>query len=242
MTSRRAAAFAILGLSPPARAAEMVQVLSGGALEPAVSAVLRLWRGGEVRVDFATAPNIAARLEAGETPDLVFAPQGLIDGLARGGRLVGPRVRLGAIGVGIAIRANAPDPMIRDEASFRTALLGADAVVFNRASTGLYVEGLLERLGLTTALDAKIVRYPDGDGVLRRIAGGSGREIAFAATTEILLFRDRGVRLAGPLPGALQNRTVYAAGLLATTDTALRLLSFLDSAPARQALAAAGVE
>jgi molybdate transport system substrate-binding protein len=138
-----------------------------------------------------------------------------------------------------------PIPAIRDEASFRAALLDADAIVFNRASTGLYVEGLLERLGLTAALSAKTVRFPDGDAVLRRIAGGTGREIAFAATTEILLFRDRGVQLTGPLPGALQNRTLYAAGLLAmadASDTARQLLAFLETAGSREAMAAAGVE
>ncbi|MDB5376823.1 MAG: hypothetical protein JWR00_1269 [Rubritepida sp.] len=249
MTTRRAAAGLILGLAAqPAWAVEPAHLLSGGALEPAVSAALVRWRaqgGGEVRVDFATAPRIAARLESGEAPDLVLAPQGLMEGLSRAGRLAGPPVTLGAIGVGIALRDDAPDPAIRDEASFRAALLDADAIVFNRASTGLYVEGLLDRLGLTAALSARTLRFPDGDAVLRRIAGGTGREIAFAATTEILLFRQRGVRLAGPLPGALQNRTLYAAGLLRKADpndTARQLLAFLETAASREAMVAAGVE
>ena len=116
----------------------------------------------------------------------------------------------------------------------REHLLAADAVVFNRASTGLYMERLLDRLGLASVVDAKAVRFPDGDGVLRRIASGSGREIAFAAATEIALFRERGVRFAGPLPDGLQNRTTYAAALLGNggggrSAEAQRLLAFLDS-------------
>lgn len=244
MIHRRAALF--LGLAmPQGRAAEPVHLLSGGALEPAVHAALELWRGGEVRVDFATAPRIAARLEGGEVPDLVLAPQAWIEQLAREGRLAAPPVALGAVGVGIALREDAPDPAIRDEASFRTALLGAEAVVFNRASTGLYIEGLLDRLGLAPELAAKTVRFPDGDSVLRRIAGGSGREIGFAATTEILLFRGRNVRLGAPLPPGRGNWTRYAGGLLrkpVIDDNARQLLTFLGSARSRAAMAAEGVE
>ena len=102
---------------------------------------------------------------------------------------------------------------------------------------------LLARMGLLAEIEAKTLRFPDGDGVLRRIAAGTGREIAFAAATEIALFRDRGVRSAGPLPDGLQNRTTYAVGLLDGGDEAARrLLAFLDTAEARRAMAQAGVE
>lgn len=107
------------------------------------------------------------------------------------------------------------------------------------------MERLLDRLGLAQAIEAKAVRFPDGDGVLRRIAAGSGREIAFAAATEIALFRERGVRSAGPLPDGLQNRTTYTAAQLRggqRSADAERLLAFLGTAASRAAMAAAGVE
>ena len=88
-----------------------------------------------------------------------------------------------------------------------------------------------------------IVRFPDGDAVLRRIAAGQGREVAFAAITEVLLFVGQGVRLVGPLPTAVQNRTAYWAGLLAGAGAeARRFLDLLDAAPARDALARADVD
>jgi molybdate transport system substrate-binding protein len=242
----------VVSLTTPgaAAAAEPVRVLSAGAVEPALRAALEGWRsggGGEVAVAFATAPRIAERLASGERPDLVLAPQGLIERLERAGDLAGQPVTVGSVGVGIAVRAGAPVPAIRDEASLREHLLAADAVVFNRASTGLYMERLLERMGLASAIESKAVRFPDGDGVLRRIASGSGdREIAFAAATEIALFRERGVRFVGPLPDGLQNRTTYAAALLGggggPSAEAQRLLAFLDSAASRSAMAEAGVE
>ena len=173
----------------------------------------------------------------------MLAPATLVEGLRASGGLAAPPVPLGAVGVGIALRAGATLPEIADEAGFRRTVLAAETLVLNRASTGLYVEALLARLGLAEQLAARSLRFPDGEAVLQRIAAGSGREIAFAAITEILLFRDRGVHFAGPLPAGLQNRTAYAAGLpLGAAAGAPRLAAFLDGAPARAAMAAAGVE
>lgn len=248
MIARRA--LVVAALAPlRADAVETVRVLSAGAVEPALAAALERWRsegGGEVAVSFATAPRIAERLAAGERPDLLLAPSRVIEELERAGSLAAKPVTVGSVGVGIAVRAGAPVPAIHDEASLRKHLLAAEAVVFNRASTGLYMERLLARMGLAAAIEPKSVRFPDGDGVLRRIASGSGNEIAFAAATEIALFRQRGVRFVAPLPEALQNRTVYAAGLLGGGANGgaegRRLLAFLDGAASRAAMAGAGVE
>ncbi|WP_426956263.1 substrate-binding domain-containing protein [Muricoccus radiodurans] len=229
-----------------AQAADPVRILSGGALEPAVHAALGLWTaagGTPPNVAYATAPRIAERMAAGDQPDLVLAPVSTVAALNRSGKLVAAPVALGSVGVGIAVRDGAPVPRIADEAALRAELQAADAVIFNRASTGLYMEGLLARLGLDVALAPKTIRFPDGDGVLRRLASGTGREIAFAAATEIALFRQRGVRLVGPLPEPLQNRTAYAAGLFpGDNPDAARLLAFLDSPEARAAMRDAGVE
>lgn len=244
---RRRALVASSLLLVGAVAAEPVRVLSAGALEPGLSAVLERWRsqgGGAVAVAFATVPRITERLAAGgEQPDLLLAPENLIERLGRSGDLAAEPVVVGSVGVGIAVREGAPVPAIRDEASLREHLLAADTVVFNRASTGLYMERLLDRLGLAAAIEAKTLRFPDGDGVLRRIAAGSGREIAFAAATEIALFRGRGVRSVGPLLDGLQNRTSYAAGLLSGGGAeARRFLAFLGTDASRSAMAEAGVE
>lgn len=249
MTARRALAIAAFAACCAASAAGApLRVLSAGALEPALAAALDRWRsqgGADVAVTFATAPRIAERLAAGEAPDVLLAPRRMVEELERAGKLAAEPVTVGSVGVGIAVRAGASAPAINDEASLREHLLAADAVVFNRASTGLYVERLLARLGLAAIVEPKAVRFPDGDGVLRRIAAGSGREIAFAAATEIALFRERGVQLVGPLPDGLQNRTAYAAGALNGADggsEGRRLLAFLGSAASRAAMARAGVE
>ena len=245
MRRRGVLAGAAAMAAAPVRAQVPLRLLSAGALEPGVAKALALWSaqgGTAVEHSFNTAPRIAERLAAGERFDVLFATVPVIDGLAKDGKLLAPAVPLGSVGVGIALRAGAPVPPLGDEAGLRAAVEAAGAVVFNRASTGLYMERLFARLGMAEAVKAKEVRFPDGDAVLRRIASGQGTEIAFAAITEILLFRGKGVHFAGPLPAAVQNRTAYAAGLLGAGEEARRFVAFMASGPAKVVMVEAGIE
>ena len=105
------------------------------------------------------------------------------------------------------MRPGVEPPDIGSADALKAALLSADTVVFNRASTGVYVEAMLQRLDIADAIRAKSERLPDGASVMRRLlAGTAQREIGFGAMTEISLFRDRGLQLVGPLP-APQRRS-----------------------------------
>ncbi len=235
---------AALAVAPGMTVAPL-RLLSAGALEPGVAKALALWaaQGGHaVEQSFNTAPRIAERLAAGERFDVLFATLPVIEGLGKDGKLQAPAVPLGSVGVGIALRDGAVVPAMGDEAGLRAAVEAASAVVFNRASTGLYMERLFARLDMAEAVKAKEVRFPDGDAVLKRIASGQGNEIAFAAITEILLFRGKGVHFAGPLPATVQNRTAYAAALLGSSEEARRFVAFMASAPVKAAMVEAGIE
>ena len=118
-------------------------------------------------------------------------------------------------------------------------------MIFNRTSTGLVVEGVLRRLDVASQVDAKSQRPVDGASVMEQLRRGRGREIGFGAITEILLFRDRGIRYVGPLPPALQTFTSYAAALPASGsrgDAARQLLAHLAQPATRALLADAGVD
>ena len=66
----------------------------------------------------------------------------------------------------------------------------------------------------------KTTRYPDGAAVLEHVVAGKGREIGFAAMTEILLYQGKGLSLVGPLPAAVQNYTAYRAAPLVSSPRA----------------------
>ena len=146
----------------------------------------------------------------------------------------------------MAVRAGAPEPDLSSVESFKHALLAADSVVYNQASSGLYIAGMIEDLGLAEALEAKTVRVPTGAAVFTHLAeSGSPAEIGFGQIPEIRRFADNGVALVGPLPEAIGKTTTYAAGLLTDaqeTNAAEALLAFMATPRARDIFVAAGLE
>ncbi len=239
---------ALFLLAGTASAAE-IRVISGGAVEPGLEAFARLVRrdlGHELRILYNTAPQIAKRLSAGEVFDILVSPPATIETAIGEGRVVPEtRVKVGRVGVGIIVRTGAPAPDISTVDSLKQALLGADAVVTNTASTGIYLDKLFESMGVAEALKAKTTRYPTGAAVMEHVLKGKGREIGFGAMTEIRSYEPKGVRLVGPLPAAIQNYTSYEAVLMngaPEAEAARAVLRLMATPVAKAAFAAGGIE
>jgi molybdate transport system substrate-binding protein len=239
--------FALLALSvaiSPALAVE-INVLSGQAVEPGLVVAIDTFRkqtGTNVKITFATAPEIRRRVEAGETTDVVIAPPAVLDDLANSGKVDGTaRVPVGRVGVGVVIRDGAPKPDVSTTDALKRAVLDADSVIYNRASSGLFVEGLLQRLGLAEQIQAKTKRYAGTD-MIEPLIKGKGKEIGFMPVAEILHFRGRGLQLVGPLPADIQNYTSYAAEPASKSEVARAFVRFLGSPVAKGIFVAAGIE
>jgi molybdate transport system substrate-binding protein len=232
----------------PAFGAEM-NIISAGAVEPGVVAAVDAFRketGTEVKIKFATAPAILQRVGGGETADVVIAPPAVIEDLAKAGKLDGSgRTSVGRVGVGVVVRGGAAKPDVSSADGLKRTLLAAESVVYNKASTGLYLEKLFERIGVGGEVKAKETRYPDGAAVMEHVIHGKGNEIGFGAITEIRLYGDKGAQFVGPLPSEAQNYTSYAAApsaAPANRDGAAAFIKFLGSPAARAAFLAKGVE
>ena len=153
------------------------------------------------------------------------------------------RPTLGRIGVGVMVRAGAPLPKIATVEELRHSLLNAESIVFNQASTGIYIENLFKRLGIDAEVEAKITRYADFAAVRDHVANGQRIEIGFGATTVIIENAANGLRFVGPLPGEIQNYTTYTAALTANANEAARALLPYFATPAAKAIfAAAGIQ
>lgn len=234
--------------SSPAQARE-VRVLSPSAMHSSLEPIVEAHRRetlAEVRLTFETAPMLAQRLAGGEAADVVIAPPGVMDELVKSGRAnTEGRFQLGRVGVGIAVRAGAPVPDVSSSEALRRALLAADAIIYNRASSGLYVARLLERLGIARAIKEKSAIYDDAVRSFTRLLDGRGREIGFGGLPEIKRWHDRGLRLVAPLPEELQNYTTYLAALAhdpPNPEGARAFLRFLAGPAARAIFAANGVD
>jgi molybdate transport system substrate-binding protein len=227
-----------------ARAAE-VNVMSGAAVEAGLVVAADAFRkqtGNTVKITYATTPEIRQRMGAGETPDVVIAPPALLDELTKSGKVDGAaRVSIGRVGVGVAVRKGAPKPDISTTDALKRAVLDADSVIYNRASSGLYVEALLKRLGLADQIQAKTKRY-GGTDMVEPLVNGKGKEIGFMPVAEILHFRDRGMQLVGPLPAELQNYTSYAAAPASKSNVARNFVRFLGTPAAKDIFVTAGIE
>jgi len=223
-----------------------VTVLSAGAVSPGLVKVIEAFRretDHDVKVTFATAPELRKRLGSGESPDVVIAPPDLLDALAKSGKAAAEHIMIGRIGVGVMVRDGALEPKIATVEAFKQSLLNSQSIVFNQASTGLYIESLFTRLGIAAQVETKITRYADFAAVRDHVSNGQGSEIAFGATTVIVENAGKGLRFVGPLPAELQNFTTYAAALTANADDGAReLLRYLATPAAKAIFTAAGIE
>jgi molybdate transport system substrate-binding protein len=232
-------------LAQPAHAAE-ITVLSGGAVEPGLKAAVAAFEkesGHTVKITFNTTPQILKRVAGGEAFDVVVAPPSAIREF--GARVEEPGVDIGRVGSGVAVRTGAPAPDISSADAVKRAVLDAESVVFNRASTGIYIENMLRKMGVYDQIESKTTRYPDAGAVMEHVAKGKGREVAFGPITEILLYKDKGVRLVGPLPAEIQNYTAYTAVPMTGrpgAQAARSLVTFLGGSRAKPLFAAAGID
>ena len=166
-------ALAFLALYVPMAHAAELKVLSAGAIEPALVGLADAFRrdtGHQVEISFATAPALRKKITAGELTDLLIAPPAVIEELVKAGKVVAEgRAPIGRVGVGVAVRADAPVPDISTPEALKKTVLGADSLVYNEASTGIYFARLLERLGIAEQVKGKTTRYPDGAAVFEHL-------------------------------------------------------------------------
>ena len=238
--------FALLLLGQ-ASAADL-RILSAGAVESGLHAVVAAFEkrtGHHVDVTFNPTPQIQKRVVAGEAFDVVIAPPAATEGFVTAKLVDAGGVNLGRVGVGVAVRPGAPKPDLSSTEAFKRSLLEAESIVFNRASSGMLLENLFRKLGVWNDVEPKATRYADGVGVFDHVLKGKGRELGFGAVTEILLYREKGLVFAGPLPAEVQNYTSYVASAMsagANVALARELVAFLGNAESKKVFTAAGIE
>ena len=234
------------GLAGAARADE-IKILSAGAIEPglrAAAAAFDSQTGHVTTITFNTAPELRKRMQGNPAFDVVIAPPAVINELAAAGQLDAARADVGRVGMGVAVREGTPLPDISSSGALKRAVIEADSLVFNRASTGLYLESLLRKMDVYPQVEGKTIRYPDGASVMEHVIKGNGREIGFGAMTEILLYQGKGLKLVGPVPADVQNYTSYTAAPLASgrqQPLARQFVTFLSGPVGKPLFVAAGV-
>jgi len=167
--------------------------------------------------------------------------------LIAAGKIVdGSMVAIGEIAAGVVVRDGAEEPDLSSAETLRDALLAADRIVYNEASSGQYIETMIDKLGIADKVAGRTVRVANGAAVMEHLAAdGHARTIGFGQVTEIRLHESLGVHLVGPLPAEIGKVTAYAAGLAtdaSNVDAAASLVGFIGSQRGRAIFAETGVE
>jgi molybdate transport system substrate-binding protein len=227
-----------------------LKVFSAGAVKRGVAQIAKEFEratGTRVAVEFDSAPKLRKRIGAGETADVVVVPPAVMDEFGKQGKIAGSsRGFVGRSRMGVVVHAKGAVPGLADTAAFKRALTSASAVVYNRASSGIYTARLMEKLGLDKELAGKIVVVESGAAIMDAVAAKGPGAVGLAQISEILVMIDKGcaVKLAAPLPDEIQNITSYDVAVLAAStaqDVARKLVASLSSAEAKKIFAATGI-
>lgn len=225
-----------------------LKVLSAGAVKRGIARIAAVFEketGIKVNIEFTPVPEVRKRIAAGEAADVVIASPAAMDEIAAQNR-IDPASRgfIGRSRMGVVIHADALMPAITDTESFKKLLLAASHVVRNEASSGIYSEKLLNKLGLTEVLGSKIVIVKTGSGIMEYVADHPAHAVGLAQISELMVMMDKGcrVKLAAPLPDEIQNMTSYdAAATTGAPPAAAELARRLASAEAKKVFAETGI-
>ncbi|HEX9877368.1 MAG TPA: substrate-binding domain-containing protein [Gammaproteobacteria bacterium] len=242
------AAGAVTASAQSADPAGVISVLATNAITGPFAAIAEEHRrqtGQQVNVEFDTSPSINRRFAAGTIAgvQVLIAATATVDQAITDGRADrDTRIRVGRVGIGVAVRRGALRPDISSVDALKASLLNADAVVYSQGASGIYVAQMLEMLGLLGQLERRAVQLATGADMVERIEQSRGNEIGMTQISEITLSAEEGggaLVYVGPLPAAVQHYTAFdAVAMTGAPEAARAFVRSLSAAPARRLLAA----
>ena len=186
--------------------------------------------GTKVVADFAPTVALLEKLRAGAAGDIAILTAQGIDGMIAEGRMLpGSRTDIALSFVGIAVRAGVPKPDISSVEAFRATILNARSVAYSRiGASGIFFAGLLDRLGIAEAVNAKALIVATGFTAERLVSGEA--DLAVQQISELLVVP--GIEVVGPLPPDIQTVATFSGGVLTASqqpERARNLLRFLSA-------------
>jgi molybdate transport system substrate-binding protein len=202
--------------------------------------------GHKVTLGYATLGAITERTSKGESADVVIVSPTQIQELEQQGKvLASSGVEIARVGYTVFVKKGALKPDLGSVDAVKSTLLAARSIALGDPArgggSGVYLAGLIDRLGVAAEIKGKTKLYPSGTEVAESVAKGESEVgIGVASDANIVPGLD-----AIPLPTGAQSYSTYAAGVSMGSkdaDAAKALIAFLTSPLVKQALTASGFE
>ncbi len=250
MLKRSIAAFALFLISGTHVEAAQLKLLVGGAMSQPfkeVGAEFSKKTGNALDFTIDTTGALQNKLRAGEKADLILVSAPGMDALIKEKRVIeGTRVDLARALIGVSVKAGARLPDLSSVDAFKKGVLAARTVSYvdpkAGGTSGTYMAGLFQRMGLADQIKSKIVFRDQGSRVADAVANGDA-ELGITFVSEMQ--PNKGVRVVGPLPDEIQSPTIYAAAIplgAPNAEAAREFLKLMASQEARGAIMRAGLE
>lgn len=223
-----------------------VTLFGSAAIKPVIDVLgpeFERTSGHKLVARFELTPAVKTQIEQGAAFDVTIVNPPHIEDLMQQGKIAaGTRADIARFGVGVAVRAGGPKPDVSSIDDLKRTLLEAKSVAYVGAGTsGVFFRGLLDKLGITDAMKAKL--KPGGIGPsLTAVTNG---ETDIAVMPVPLILANAGVALAGPVPPALQENIDMTAGISSAAKdpaAAQALIRFLMAPEATAVIKAKGYE
>ena len=235
----------LFAFAQTARSDEIKVMASGAVKETYLELVPQFEKasGHRVVTIWPGTADMMKRLKGGESVDLVIIGTNSLDELIKLGKIEpGGRVDFARSGVGVAVRAGARKPDISSGDAVKLALLSASSIGYSSGPSGVYLDSLFQRMGITDQLKSKLKRPPSGASVGEMVARGEV-EIGFQQVSELI--HVSGIDFLGPLPPDIQQITIFSSGIHTSAtkpDAAKALAKFLTSPSAAMVIKKNGME
>jgi molybdate transport system substrate-binding protein len=189
-----------------------------------------------MRLDTVFEPTLRLmeRFARGERGDVAILTEEGIDELVAADVLKA-RTDLARSFVGVAVRAGAPHPDISSRDAFVATLLNARSIAMSKAgASGIFMAGLLQRLGVADAVRDKAIILASG--YTAELAARGEAEIAIQQVSELQVVP--GIEIVGRLPREIEGVTRFSAGVFRGAREPALAAALLESlaSPARASL------
>jgi molybdate transport system substrate-binding protein len=224
-----------------AKAAE-IKLMCSGAMRPALEELAPQFErasGHKLAISYASTGAIRERALAGDARDLVIFAGPAVEDVVSAGKLAA-KADLVRSGVGVGVRAGSPRLDLSSAEAFKRTLLAAKSFARSEGPSGVYIAGLLERMGIAEEMKPKTLVVRGrlvGDALVKgeaEIGVQQVSELKSVAGVDVL-----------PMPAEIAHVTVFSAGLTAQakdSEPVQALIKFLTSPAAAPVIKAKGLD